>query len=389
MHLSWQRETYTIVYNGELYNSEEIKKLLQKLGHEFLGHSDTEIVLHAYAQWSEECVDRLNGIFAFAVWEHKRKKLFLARDRIGVKPLFYTLHQNGFLFASEIKSILTYPSVKAQLDENGIGEVLLLGPGRTPGSGVFHGIYELEPGCYGYYCGGKWNWKRYWKLLDHPHRENFEETAERVRYLVTDSIRRQMVSDVAIGTFLSGGLDSSLISAVCAEEMSKRGESLHTFSVDYDKNEQFFVPGKFQPTSDGDYIRIMSDRLESNQHWTVLDSEQLNNALEAATIARDLPGMADVDASLLLFCNEIRKNVKVALSGECADEIFGGYPWFTDPQVRALDGFPWSQNTKLRASILSKNLQKKMDSDQYVRYRYQKTLEWCDVLPETDAQDAV
>lgn len=383
MHFRWHRESYTIVYNGELYNSDEIRKLLVQLGHHFEGHSDTEVVLHAYAQWSESCLDRLNGIFAFAVWESKKKKLFLARDRIGVKPLFYSLHNGGFLFASEIKTILAYPTIRAQIDQTGICEVMLLGPGRTPGCGVFCGIDELEPGCYGYLCNGKWNWKRYWKLQDKPHLESFEETAEHVRYLVTDAIRRQMVSDVPIGTFLSGGLDSSLISAVCAEEMRNRGERLSTFSVDYEMNDAYFTPGKFQPSSDSKYIEIMVKKLDSNQRTTVLQAAQLVEALENATLARDLPGMSDVDISLLLFCGEISRHVKVALSGECADELFGGYPWFTDPEVRRMNGFPWSQNTKLRAGFLAPHIREKIDAGEFVRFRYQSTLEWCDILPNT------
>ena len=387
MHLSWNRESYTIVYNGELYNSPEVKQLLIKLGHRFDGHSDTEVVLHAFAQWAEDCVVRLNGIFAFAVWEHKKRKLFLARDRIGVKPLFYALHNGGFLFASELKTLLAYPTMPAKIDSDGIGEIILLGPGRTPGSGVFCGIKELEPGCYGYFSNGKWNWKRYWKLQDHPHQDNFEETAEKIRYLVTDAIKRQMVSDVPIGTFLSGGLDSSLITAVCAEELRKCGEQLQTFSVDYEMNDTFFVPGKFQPSSDGDYIKIMSHKCNTDQHWTILNSEQLAEALEDATIARDLPGMADVDISLLLFCKDIRKRVKVALSGECADELFGGYPWFTDPQIRAIDGFPWSQNTMIRASLLADSVFSKLDVEGFVRDRYQSTLDWCDILPDTSPDE--
>jgi asparagine synthase (glutamine-hydrolysing) len=302
MSLCWQRETYTIVYNGEIYNADEIRRLLTKLGHQFSGHSDTEVVLHAYAQWAENAVERLNGIFAFAVWEHKQKKLFLARDRIGVKPLFYALHREGLIFASEIKTILTYPGFKSQIDGGGVAEVVLLGPGRTPGCGVFYGIDELEPGCCGYYHWGKWNWKRYWKLIDRPHLENFEETAEVIRFLVTDSIRRQMVSDVPVGTFLSGGLDSSIISAVCAEEMKKQGKTLQTFSVDYAFNDKYFEAGKFQPSSDSTYIKIMVDALNTEQHFTLLDSEALADNIETATIARDLPGMADVDISLLLFC---------------------------------------------------------------------------------------
>ena len=387
MHLAWEGETYTIVYNGELYNTEQIRTLLLKSGHRFRGHSDTEVVLHAYAQWAEACVEKFNGIFAFGVWEHKRKKLFLARDRIGVKPLFYKLHDGGMLFASEIKTILAYPTVTPQLDAEGAAEILMLGPGRTPGSGVFKDIFELEPGCCGYYASGKWNWKRYWKLTDREHTDSFADTAEYVKFLVTDSIKRQMVSDVPIGTFLSGGLDSSLICAVCTRVMKERREVLPTFSVDYENNDQYFVPGKFQPNSDNSYIRIMQRFLGSNHHWTVLKPEDLVGALDSATFARDLPGMADVDFSLLVFCGHIRKKVKVALSGECADEIFGGYPWYRDPEVRALDGFPWAQNINERAAFLTPEVAEKIDPQEYVYDKYAQTISQCDILPETSVQE--
>ena len=387
MDLCWQGEKYTIVYNGELYNTDEIRKLLSNLGHKFNGHSDTEVVLHAYAQWDEKCVERLNGIFSFAGWEHKRKKLFLARDRMGVKPLFYKIHDGGFLFASELKTILAYPTVSAQLDGQGIAEILLLGPGRSPGCGVFKGIQELEPACCGYYVAGKWNWKRYWRLVDREHTEDFEETAQHVKYLVTDAIRRQMVSDVPIGTFLSGGLDSSLISSVCARELAKRGEQLQTFSVDYENNESFFVPGKFQPETDSVYIKLMQSHIQSDQNWTILTPDDLVGALEDATIARDLPGMADVDFSLLVFCKQIRNKVKVALSGECADEIFGGYPWYRDPAVRAIDGFPWSQNISLRENLLIPDQLKGIEPKEYIYEKYKKTLQWCDILPNAKQEE--
>jgi len=383
MSLSWGDEVYTITYNGELYNTDEIRDALIKLGHRFNGHSDTEVVLHAFAQWSELCLERFNGIFAFGIWEQKRKKLFLARDRMGVKPLFYKEHDHGFIFASEIKTVLVYPSVKAEIDNIGVMELLLLGPGRTPGCGVFKGIQEMEPGCYGYYSSGKWRWKRYWKLCDREHTENFEETAEHVRYLVVDSIRRQMVSDVPIGTFLSGGLDSSIISSVCAIEMKNNGDQLPTFSVDYDKNDIYFVPGQFQPNADGEYIRLMVSYLSSNHHWTILTPEDLSNALMEATVARDLPGMADVDFSLLLLCKHIRNKVKVALSGECADEIFGGYPWYQDPHIRSVDGFPWSQNIRQRISLLPEKILITNDPQAYVDAKYRYTLEQCDILPGT------
>ena len=379
MCLEWAGEKYIITYNGELYNTAELRRELTVLGHRFRTNSDTEVVLTAYAQWGAKCLDRFNGILAFAVWEENRKRLFLGRDRMGVKPLFYKLHDNGLLFASEIKTILAYPTVRAELDAGGVGEVLLLGPGRTPGSGVFRGIFELEPGCCAEYENGKLTVKRYWNLTDREHRDSFEETAEHVRFLVTDAIRRQLVSDVPIGTFLSGGLDSSLISAVAAREAEGR---LKTFSVGYRNNERYFIPGKFQPDSDDEYIRIMTTVLGSDHHRTELTPEDLVGAMENATRARDLPGMADVDFSLLAFCSEIRKNVKVALSGECADEIFGGYPWYRDPEIRDLDGFPWAQNTHQRLSFLNPEIACRLNGEAFVRDRYEQTLRECNILPD-------
>lgn len=387
MTLQWEGENYTIVYNGELYNTHEIKSELLRQNHIFTNQSDTEVVLHAYAQWKAAALLKLNGIFAFAIWEHRTGQLFLARDRLGVKPLFYKRHRGGFLFASEIKTILAYPGVPATITAEGAAEILLLGPGRMPGSGVFRDIYELEPGCCGYYQNGSWKWDRYWKLYDREHGDSFEETAEKVRFLVLDSIKRQMVSDVPLGTFLSGGLDSSIISAVCAKEYAAQGKRLDTFSVDYRDNQKYFVPGKFQPDSDNHYIQIMEKAIESNHHWTVLSSEELLDSLDEAVCARDLPGMADVDSSMLAFCKTIRSHVKVALSGECADEIFGGYPWYRDPETRMCNGFPWAQNTKQRASFLSEEIASRIDAAEFVNACYQRTIDESDILPKQSPQE--
>lgn len=382
MILDWGDERYVISYNGEIYNTEELRKELLSLGHSFYGHSDTEVLLHGYAQWKEAVLEKLNGIFAFAVLEEHGKKVFLARDRIGVKPLFFMEHSSGLLFASEMKTILTYPGVAAELDAEGVGQILLLGPGRTPGSGVFHNMKELEPGCCAVYQQGRLQTRRYWKLRDREHTDSFADTAEKVRALVTDAIRRQMVSDVPIGTFLSGGLDSSLISAICAREMDSQGKKLDTFSVDYLDNEKYFIPGKFQPNSDTEFIRVMVDALDSKHHWSILTSQDLIDAIADATIARDLPGMADVDTSLLAFCGDIRPHVKVALSGECADEIFGGYPWYRDPAIRDADGFPWAQTTQERSAFLHPDLAGKLDPPSFIRDRYEQTLAEADILPE-------
>ena len=386
MILQWGGQRLILIYNGELYNTGELRQALEKRGHFFLTHSDSEVVLHAYAEYGEKCVEEMNGIFAFAVWEEQRNRLFLARDRIGVKPLFYKLHENGFLFASEIKTILQYPSVQAKLDREGAMQLILLGPGRLPGSGVFRGIRELEPGYRGYYHQGKLNLERYWHLKDREHRENFETTAEQVRYLVTDAIRRQMVSDVPIGTFLSGGLDSSLITAVCAREMENQNQVLDTFSVDYLNNEQYFQPNKFQPNSDDSYIRLMTEAFHTRHHWTVLSPEDLVQVMEDATMARDLPGMADVDFSLLAFCSDIRRDVKVALSGECADEIFGGYPWYRDPEIRNRAGFPWAQNLSQRKRLLRVDMGRG-DADAFVMDAYAVTCRESDILPDASPEE--
>ena len=384
MELSWGQEHYRMVYNGELYNTKELRNELEHLGHTFQGHSDTEVLLHGYAQWGQELLPRLNGIFALGIWEGKAKRLFLARDRMGVKPLLYALHRQGILFASEIKTLLAYPELRPQLDALGAAQVLLLGPGRIPGSGVFYGIKELEPGCCGYFQQGRLIKRRYWKLTDREHTDDFDTTVQKVRYLLEDAITRQMVSDVPIGCFLSGGLDSSIISAICQREMAAKGQQLMTFSVDYRDNDRYFQSGKFQPTADRTYIEMMCGHLGCRHHWTVLEQEELLSCLESATCARDLPGMADVDFSLLAFCGEIRNHVKVALSGECADEIFGGYPWYRDPQVRDTDGFPWAQNTQQRAALLHPKLSACIDPQGFVYDQYRMTLDQSDILPGTD-----
>ncbi len=387
MEVFWAGRHAVIVYNGELYNTYELRRDLERLGHPFFTHSDTEVVLRAYLQWGEGCLERFNGIFAFGVWEEEPQRLFLARDRMGVKPLFFKCHQGGLLFASEIKTILAYPSVRPELDAQGAAEVLLLGPGRTPGCGVFRGMEELEPGDCAFYVNQKLTTRPYFRLKDREHTESFPETAEHVRSLVLDAVKRQMVSDVPIGTFLSGGLDSSLISAICAREKARAGERLPTFSVDYVDNDRYFTPGKFQPNSDGHYIHLMERALGWESHYTVESPEDLVGALEDATRARDLPGMADVDFSLLVFCGDIRKEVKVALSGECADEIFGGYPWYRDPEVRDADGFPWAQNTKRRVHFLHPQLAAQIDGEDYVRSRYLQTIRESDILPGTSPQE--
>ena len=378
-------EEYTLVYNGELYNTDDLRNELKTMGHEFGTHSDTEVLLHAYAEWGGECVDRLNGIYAFAVWEKRSGRLFLARDRMGVKPLFYARRRQSLIFASEIKALLCHPWVEPELDQEGLAQIMLLGPGHVPGSGVFKDICELLPGECGYYDseGDRLALKRYWRLTDRAHTDSFEETVEKVRFLVLDSIERQLSADVPVCTFLSGGLDSSIISAVADRYFGERGMKLHTVSVGYKDNEKYFKASKFQPNSDPAFIDLMNKHLQAEHHLVLLDTPELVQALYRAVDARDLPGMADVDSSLLLFCEEIKKIATVALSGECADEIFGGYPWYRDPTVREREGFPWAQSTAWRAGFVQPGLLGDIDPAAYVDHYYRKTVEESSVLEGT------
>ncbi len=376
--------TYTIVYNGEIYNTDEVRGDLIALGYTFSGHSDTEVVLKSFIQWGESCVDRLNGIFAFAVWDSREERLFIARDRMGVKPFFYAIRRGALLFASELKGLLAHPLVDPVLDREGVLEVMLTGPGRTPGYGVFKDVEELRPGWRGWFDRDGLRTGRYWRLTAKEHRDSLDATVEQVRYLVTDAIRRQLVSDVPLGTFLSGGLDSGIISAVANLHMKERGMPLHTFSVDYKDHLKYFHETRFQPTSDTVYIPKLADWLGSVSHVTVLDTQELADGLYEAAEARDLPGMADVDSSLLQFCKHIKPHVTVALSGECADEIFGGYPWFRDEKIRAAEGFPWAQSIQYRAGFLLPEHAQGLDAQEYLMEKYRLTLADTDTL-DTDS----
>ena len=248
---AWRgREHYVLVYNGELYNTDEVRAELTGLGYAIHTRSDTEVLLNAYMAWGEKCLEKLNGIFAFAVCEEHAGRLFLARDRMGVKPLFYALRGHTLLFASELKTLLAHPLVEPVVDREGVAEIMLMGPGRTPGCGVFRGVSELQPAHWARFSQSGLRICRYWACEDAPHADSFEQTAEKVRWLVLDAIERQLVSDVPLCAFLSGGLDSSLLSAVAARRMKEMGRELTTFSVDYEDNDRYFTAGHFQPESD-------------------------------------------------------------------------------------------------------------------------------------------
>ena len=364
-----------LVWDGELKNSGELKALLG-IPEEDPGR----LILQAYQRWGTACAEKLRGIYAIAVWEEARERLFLLRDRMGVRPLFYLENGGNLIFASEIKGILDSPGMSAVLDEEGLLQLVMLGPGRKPGSGVFRGIRELEPGCFGIWEQGRLRVQRYWRLQVREHGETFEQTAEHVRQLVWDSAMGQMEENM--GTFLSGGLDSSILTALASRWMKQRGTVLQTFSVDYLNNDIYFRPGKFQPDSDEAYVHLMSESAGTSHRRSVLTAGDLYRGLEEAMMARDLPGMADVDSSLLAFAREVRRSVSTAMSGECADELFGGYPWYQEPQLQ--DGFPWARNIHQRALLLRRHRDR---AEEYARAVYAETVREADLPPDCGDRD--
>lgn len=365
---------YTLIYNGELYNTEDLRKELKKYGHDFDSYSDTEVLLTSYIQWGKDCVNKLIGIFAFAVYDEYKKEVFLVRDQMGVKPLFYTVCNNTVVFGSEIKTILAYPNVKAEIDRDGLTEIFGLGPATIPGSGIFKNIKEVAPAnCMLISKGNEIKKWEYWTVKAEEFKETAEEAISHTKDLLTDAITRQLVGDVPLCTFLSGGLDSSAISAIASNEFKKRGKKLTTYSIDYEDNDKYFKKSLFQPSSDEYWAEEMSKFIGSNHKKVVLNHSDLANALRNAVLARDLPGMADIDSSLLLFCKEIRKDFVVGLSGECADEIFGGYPWFTRDEMFYLNTFPWARSVKDRTAIVNDKL-KSMPIEEIVKTQYEKSL---------------
>jgi asparagine synthase (glutamine-hydrolysing) len=376
---------YTLIYNGELYNTEDLRRELLTRGWHFQSHSDTEVLLTAYMEWGRDCVRRLNGIFAFVIWDEREQALFLARDRMGVKPLFFAQRGSAFLFGSELKALLAHPDVRPVLRREGLAEIFVMGPARTPGHGVFHDVWEVLPGVHLTVTREDVRQERYWQLESKPHTDDAEGTAAKVRQLLVDSIQRQLVADVPVATLLSGGLDSSAITAIAADTYKKEGRgTLDSYSIDYVDNHLHFKANAFQPNEDAPYVQLVSEFLGTRHRGFFFDTPDLVEALRTATYARDLPGMADVDASLYLFCREIKKETTVVLSGECADEVFGGYPWFYREEALQAGTFPWMRATHERASWLSPELKEWVRPEEYVAQRYQETLDQVPRLPGED-----
>ena len=320
MTVNYKGFSYTIVYNGEIYNADELRYEFEQKGFTFKTKCDTEVVLISYIVYGEDSPKYLNGIFAFAVSDEKERKLFFARDRFGIKPFFYSLKGSTFIFASEIKAILAHPFVSSNLSREGLWELLFMAPCKISGSGIFSDVSELKPAFCGSFSEKGLKLKSYWILKAEPFSESRDEAVAHTRYLIYDAIKRQLKSDVPLCTFLSGGLDSSVITSVAAKEYALSGEKLSTYSFEYEDNKENFEKSLFQPQSDDEFAVFMAEFLGTDHEILTAPTGLVASSLLNATLARDMPGQADIDSSLYYFCRKVRKKHTVALSGECSDE---------------------------------------------------------------------
>ncbi len=383
-----QGQTWGIVYNGELYNTDELRQELKGLGHTFETASDTEVILTSYLEYGPEFVTKLNGIFAIAIMDPVQDRLILYRDRAGVKPLFYTVAEETVVFSSELKGLLCFPGIKPRISKNGLNEIFSIGPARTSGTGVFEDVYEVLPGHYLICAPDHCRQDCYWKLESHPHEDSYEKTIETTAFLVEDSIRRQMVSDVPVCTFLSGGVDSSLVSSICAQELKKQNKRLTTFSFDFVGNKENFKANSFQPSQDRPYVEQMVSYLNSDHHFLECSTRAQAELLKDSVLAHDLPAMADVDSSMLYFCSQVSPLCKVALTGECADEIFGGYPWFHREECFKAHTFPWTMDLKARQVLLKDDFLGELHMEEYARRTYEASLAQTPALPGESPTEA-
>ena len=376
--------TVAICYNGEIYN---MHKLKSELTCDFNTESDTEVILNGYITEGIDYIKKFNGIFAFAIYDSKFG-LYIVRDRLGVKPLFYTEKDNDIIFSSEIKGIFAYPLIKPVINTKSLQSVFGLGPAKKQGNGVFENIREVLPGHYLHIDKGGVEDIVYWQLISNHHEDSLEETIDKTAFLIEDSIKMQMLSDIPVCSFLSGGIDSSIISAICSKEALSKGCSLATYSFDFKENNIYFTSNNFQPSEDYPYVNIMKEHIKSKHTYLECSYDDLYELLFTAVKARDLPCMTDVESSLLYFCGLVSKNHKVALTGECADEIFGGYPWFYREDLLYADTFPWAIDLSPRTLLLKDEVKETLNIPEYVTRIYEQSISMTPILVGESLEDA-
>jgi len=342
-----------IALDGELYHSCGV------------GADAADYVLRLILREGIDAIDCLNGAFAGAAYVESEQRLYLFRDHLGVKPLFFARFDGGVLFGSEIKAILRYPGFTARVSREGLCEVLGLGPARRELSGVFEDVYSVLPGHYAVFDADGFHQVKYWGLDSFPSAESFDEAARTTAGLLQDAVARRGGGRKC--AFMSGGLDSGLVTALLATNQTA---PVDTFSFDFVDSDKHFQANDFQSQRDRPYVEQMVRLLGTRHSFLECDSDELADALEDAMRARDLPGMADIDASLLVFARRVAEDFDVALTGECADEIFNGYPWFHKADLMETNGFPWSNDYEMRTAFLRAEVKDTLDVEGFARGAY-------------------
>ena len=332
-----------IVFNGEIYNYIELRDACISAGQTFRTQSDTEVILRLYERLGDECVTQLNGMFTFAIWDTRRRELFVARDRVGVKPLYYTMRDGTFLFASELKALLQHPLVPARIQPSAIDEFLTYGYVQTPGT-ICEGIFRVPEGHVLRWRNGHVTIKQYWDLTFAPEPGPEKEHEERVLALLKDSVRLRLRSDVPVGVFLSGGVDSSAVATLLANATGR----IKTFSIGFDAGPEY---------TELQDARWLATRLGSDHHELVLDARTFRSFIPDFAYYMDEP-VSEAPAIPLFFVSKLAaRSVKVVLSGEGADEAFGGYPTYARvPWLERLHAMPaWLRSPRLAALASAAN----------------------------------
>jgi asparagine synthase (glutamine-hydrolysing) len=388
------RPVAVIVYNGEVYNFRALREQLARLGHRFRTTCDTEVVLRAYVEWGPGCVERLNGMFAFAVWDVRAERLLLARDRLGVKPLYYLPTSRGVLFGSEPKALLAHPLVEAVVDAEGLAE--LLAYIATPGHAIYRGMREVAPGHVVEVTDGTVRERAYWSLPARPHEDSWDTTVATVRGLLEESVTGHLVSDVPLCVLLSGGLDSSAIAAIAARVGAGNGQRLRTVAVDFEGHTERFREDFWHHAPDTPYAAEVARHVGTEHDVVMLRTEQMADPVVAAGAlrAQDLPRpIPDMDRSLFLLLRAVRQDSTVALMGEIADELFGGYHSFHDPTLIDSGNFPWVTMGMrvaphgMSTGLLDQGLLRKVDVPGYSAARYAEALAELSPVAGESAQD--
>jgi asparagine synthase (glutamine-hydrolysing) len=321
--------TVWIVYNGEIYNHEALRQELEARGHRYRTHSDTESIVHAYEEWGDACVERLRGMFAFALWDRRRRRLLLARDRVGIKPLYFTRAAGALVCASEIKALFAFPGVARAVRIPGVVEHLTLRYVASPAT-LFEGIEKLEPGHVLAVDAAGTTRRRFWSVAYEPKLELSEpEALEELEARVTESVRLRLMSEVPLGALLSGGVDSSVVVAIMSRLLRR---PVQTFSVGFD------APG---PYSELPFARQVATHLGTEHRDIVVGANDLLRELPALVWHQDEPVSEPAAIPTFLVSQLARDTVTVVLTGEGGDELFAGYPKYAaDPLARRLSRLP-------------------------------------------------